>query len=121
MKPSFWRKREWERQGVYLPEVLQAVVPSCVPSHSTETEMFFNPNPGGFVANMTSKTQNCYDKFIVPKKTWKKFCNPPSVLCLTCISKFFYQNDVLFDYSIKMSRFMPILGFCAGVFRAACS
>ncbi len=31
----------------------------------------------------------------------------------------FYQNDVLFDYSIKMSRFMPIWGFCADAFRAA--
>jgi hypothetical protein len=24
----------------------------------------------------------------------------------------FYQNDVLFDYSIKMPGFMPILGLC---------
>jgi hypothetical protein len=33
----------------------------------------------------------------------------------------FYQNDVLFDYSIKMSGFMPILGFWADIFRAACN
>jgi hypothetical protein len=26
-----------------------------------------NPNPGGLVANMTSKTQNCCDKFIIHK------------------------------------------------------
>ncbi len=25
----------------------------------------------------------------------------------------FYQNDVLFDYSIKMPGFKPILGLCA--------
>ncbi len=33
----------------------------------------------------------------------------------------FYQNDVLFDYSLKMTEFMPILGLCVDVFRAACS
>jgi hypothetical protein len=27
-----------------------------------------NPNPGGLVAKMTSKTQNCCDKFIIHKK-----------------------------------------------------
>jgi hypothetical protein len=26
---------------------------------------WLNPNPGGLVANMTSKTQNCCDKFII--------------------------------------------------------
>jgi hypothetical protein len=31
----------------------------------------------------------------------------------------FYQNDVLFDYSIKMPGFMPILGLGADVFSAA--
>ncbi len=31
-----------------------------------------NPNPGGLVANMTSKTQNCCDKFIIYKKKLKK-------------------------------------------------
>jgi hypothetical protein len=33
---------------------------------------FVNPNPGGLVANMTYKTQNCCDKFIIHKKL-KKF------------------------------------------------
>jgi hypothetical protein len=42
-------------------------------------------------------------------------------LVLNFILASFYRNDILFDYSIKMSRFIPILGFCAGVFRAACS
>jgi hypothetical protein len=31
-----------------------------------------NPNPGGLVANMTSKTQNCCDT-----KKLNKICNPP--------------------------------------------
>jgi hypothetical protein len=31
-------------------------------------DQLFNPNPGGLVENMTSKTQNCYDEFIIPKK-----------------------------------------------------
>jgi hypothetical protein len=31
-----------------------------------------NPYPGGFVANMTSKTQNCCEKFIIYKKIEKK-------------------------------------------------
>jgi hypothetical protein len=34
------------------------------------------PNPGGLVANMTTKTQNCYDKFIIHIKI-VKICNPP--------------------------------------------
>jgi len=38
--------------------------------------MHINSNPGGFVANMTSKAQNCYDKFIIHKKM-EKICNPP--------------------------------------------
>ncbi len=33
----------------------------------------------------------------------------------------FYQNNVLFEYSIKMQGFMPILVLCADVFRAAFS
>jgi hypothetical protein len=37
-------------------------------------ENSLNPNPGGLVANMTSKTQNCCDKFIIYfKKTEKAF------------------------------------------------
>jgi hypothetical protein len=32
---------------------------------------YINPNPCGLVANMTSKTQNCYDKFIIHKKIVK--------------------------------------------------
>jgi hypothetical protein len=43
----------------------------------------FNPNPGGLVANMTCKTQNCYDKFTIHKKNWKKFVIlHKSILCL---------------------------------------
>jgi hypothetical protein len=38
---------------------------------------FFNPNPGGLVANMTSKILNCFLKFIIHnKKLKKKNCNP---------------------------------------------
>ena len=42
-------------------------------------------------------------------------------LVLNFILASFYQNYVLFDYSIKISRFMPILGFCADAFRVACN
>jgi hypothetical protein len=35
------------------------------------TSLYINPNPCGLVANMTSKTQNCYDKFIIHKKIVK--------------------------------------------------
>jgi hypothetical protein len=80
-----------------------------------------NPNPGGMVANMTSKTQNCCDKFIIHKKLKKVVIFSIRVLCLIFYKQVFYQNNVLFDYSTKMSRFMPILGFCADAFRAACS
>jgi len=38
-----------------------------------ENEQCFNPNPGGLVANMTSKAQNCCDKFIIHKKNCTKF------------------------------------------------
>jgi hypothetical protein len=31
-----------------------------------------------------------------------------------------YQNDFLFDYSIKMSGFMPIYRLCVVAFRSAC-
>ncbi len=31
----------------------------------------------------------------------------------------FFQNDFLFDYSIKMSGFMPIYRLCVDVFRSA--
>jgi hypothetical protein len=34
---------------------------------------WLNPNPGGLVAKVTSKTQNCCDKFIIHKKNLKKF------------------------------------------------
>jgi hypothetical protein len=29
---------------------------------------FVSPNPGGLVANITSKTQNFYEKFIIQNK-----------------------------------------------------
>jgi hypothetical protein len=47
---------------------------SCkaAPTHSEEASTI-NPNPGGLVANMTSKTQKCYDKFIIHQKNFKKF------------------------------------------------
>jgi hypothetical protein len=36
-----------------------------------------NPNPEDLVANMTSKTQNCYEKFIINQKIAKNNCYPP--------------------------------------------
>ncbi len=36
-----------------------------------------NPNPGGLVANMTSKPKKCCEKFIIHKSKLKIICIPP--------------------------------------------
>ncbi len=41
--------------------------------HRHINTFIFNPNPGGLVANKTSKTQNCCDKFIIHQKSLKNF------------------------------------------------
>jgi hypothetical protein len=45
------------------PEFKSLILPCSLLNHIT----YINPNPGGLVANtgMTSKTQNCCDKFII--------------------------------------------------------
>ncbi len=48
-----------------------------------------NPNPGGLVANMTSKTQNCCDKFIIHQKSFEKFIILHKVLCLILYEQVF--------------------------------
>ncbi len=63
---------------------------------------------------MTSKTQNCCDKFIIHKKM-EIFLILFKHLVFYFVIASFYQNDELFDNSIKLSRFMPILGLCADV------
>ncbi len=47
------------------------MVPSGGYSHG-----LLNPNPGSLVANMTSKTKNCYDKLIIHQTKLKKMSNP---------------------------------------------
>jgi hypothetical protein len=69
---------------------------------------------------MTSKAQNCCVKFIIHKKL-KKFVILHKCLVFNFVKASFYQNDVLFDYSMKRTEFMPILGLCADVLRVACS
>ncbi len=55
------------------------------------------------------------------KKNWNKFVILHKHLVFNFVKANFYENDVLFDYSIKISGFMRILGLCADVFRATCS
>ncbi len=62
-----------------------------------------NPSLCGLVANMTSKKQkNCCDKFIIHIKIENIFFLHKR-LVVNFVLASFYQNDVLFDYSIKMS------------------
>jgi hypothetical protein len=67
---------------------------------------------------MTSNAQNCCIKFIIHKK---KIVILHKRLVFNFVKASFYQNDVLVDYSMKMTGFMPILGLCVDVFRAAWS
>jgi hypothetical protein len=46
-----------------------------------------NPNPGGSFANMTFKTQNCCDKFIIHKEKLKQFVNHTQAICGFAISR----------------------------------
>ncbi len=61
----------------------------------------YKPNPGGLVENVTSETQYCFDKFIIHSKTFRKFVILHKRLVFNFLNTSFYQNDVLFDYSIK--------------------
>jgi hypothetical protein len=54
---------------------------------------------------MTSNTLYCCVKFIIHKKLLK-ICNPSERLVVNFVKASFYQNDVLFDYSIKMPGFI---------------
>ncbi len=60
----------------------------CVPQTFV---LHTNYNPGGLVANMTSKKQNCGVKFIIHKKNWKNFFlkSSISVLCLILYKQVF--------------------------------
>jgi hypothetical protein len=59
-------------------------------------------------------------KSIIHTKKLKKFVilHKRLVFNFATVS-FFYQNDVLLDYSIKISEFLPILGLGVDAFRAA--
>jgi hypothetical protein len=51
----------------------------CYVHHLSPTELLdysFNPYPGGFMANMTFKTHNSCDKFIIHPKKFKQISNP---------------------------------------------
>jgi hypothetical protein len=63
---------------------------------------WLNPNPGGLVANMTSKTQNCCDKSLlfIKEKKLEKCVILHKCLVFNFVKASFYQNDALFDYSI---------------------
>ncbi len=81
--------------------------------------LFINPNPGGFVAKMTSKHKNGFVKFITHANKFKHI----KILHKRLKFNFNYQNDVLFFCFIKMLKTMLILGLRVDVdvSRAACS
>ncbi len=74
--------------------------------------VLINPNPGGLVANVTSKTKNCCDKFIIHKKV-NKFVILHKPLALNVVEENFYQNYVLYDYqNVQIYVYFGVLCRC---------
>ncbi len=96
--PSLWNVRQ--------KAAVATLCTLCKPPSAAQRRGSFNPNPDDSVANMTSKTQNCCEKFIIHEKIVKKILHKG--LVFNFVKASFYQND---DF---------VLGFCANAFRAAC-